>query len=704
MRRPPVSLLSALALGLLISSCTPDPTPDTLANKSLSMGQQLTLDVSQDFAGTWSLKSKPAWLQVNPQGGKGKVSFTVTADRAKATPVEADQASLSGAIELKWTGGTASSPQSGTATWTVAADQFKLTGRVLEGAAVQGLDVSAQRQQVANVDAEPRGVIVKYHANVNAVSSAGLTTQAGRRASVRGEAALTAAGVKVQSRRDLSGQTASLAVSDVPAALRALRADPNVEYAVPNAILRTQQVQAQQVQLAQPVLPTDQYAGLQWPFRLLGYPAVWRDMESGAYVNPVTVAVVDSGVRYDHPDLAGQMWLPSEGALDLLPQYVDTKLTIGNGDGDGVDTDPTDPTVAGRQTESHGTHVTGIIVARWGENAASCAGCSATGVVGATYKANVKVLPIRVIATNGYATEADAALAVRYAAGLPITVEGQVLTNPHPAKVINLSLGGEMSATDAQPMCEEIQNARNAGALVFAASGNSNTTTPFYPANCPAAVAVGSVTLSGGSAPKRALYSNYYPAVQLSAPGGSGIYVDYTTYNGATLNDKPFPDEVFSTGWNFEKNEPEYVGMAGTSQATPQVAALAALMLSKGVTTDAESTLARLTATATDLGAAGRDDMFGYGMINPVSALGAPAISDTFGLRLQNERGMSFQPAVDALGRFQAYLGDGTYGVTAGRDQNGNGVYGESNEPHQTKFATIGPEATSVDVGDLQPQ
>ena len=95
-------------------------------------------------------------------------------------------------------------------------------------------------------------------------------------------------------------------------------------------------------------------------------------------------------------------------------------------------------------------------------------------------------------------------------------------------------------------------------------------------------------------------------------------------------------------------------------------AALAALLLSKGVTTGAEDTLARMVETSTDLGEPGRDPRFGHGMINAAAALGAPAVSDALGLRLQSERGLTFQPPLDALGRFTAYLGDR---LTASREQ-----------------------------------
>lgn len=690
----PVSFLAA-SLVLWLVACTPQTTPDTLADANFALKAQLTGVYRQEFSGSaWSVVSRPAWLQVSPVAGSGTLNLTVTADRARATPLGADQPQLSGEIQVRWNGGTTDHPQSGTATLTVTADQFQMNGRVVNNVAAQGLDVMTSTPLNAGLPATSRGIIVKYRAASTAISAQQLSTDAAQRS----KSTLKAAGLSVRAARKLDAHSALLHVQDTQAALKALRADPAVEYAVPNAVMSAQG-------LAQPVVAADQYAPLQWPFKLLGYPAVWRDMEGGAYSKAVTVAVIDSGVRFDHPDLAGQMWGRTEGALDVLPHYTDEAGTLDNGDGDGADTDPTDPSTPGRTHGSHGTHVTGIIVARWGENGpAPCAGCSTSGVVGAAYLANVKVLPIRALDVQGQTDVAEIVDSLHYAIGLPVTLDGTAYVNPHPAQVINLSLGGSMTDAEARPLCDAIQEARSAGALVFAASGNNFDNTPFYPANCPAAVAVGSVTLSGGSAPKHAIYSNYYPAVQLSAPGGSGAFVDYSTYNGGTLNGNPFPDDVFSTSWDYVKNQPSYEAMAGTSQATPQVSALAALLLAKGVTTDAETTLQRLVATATDLGKPGRDDYFGYGTINAAAALNAPAISNAFGLRMQNERGLSFQPALDALGRFTAYLGNGTYTVVAGTDSNGNGVYGEAGEATAQRTVGLGTDAPVVSLGTLTPQ
>ncbi|WP_102126586.1 S8 family serine peptidase [Deinococcus planocerae] len=687
-------LLGLVTATLLLSACA--QTPTSVPPRTVDLGTRLSVPAVRGFAGRWTVEEVPAWLTVSPLKGTGDVRLTVTADRARATPAAADQPKLSGQITVTWQHGE----ESGRTTWTVTADQYTLTGRVVDAARIQGADVGTRAAKTSAPTTEARGVIVKYRSAAAQSVALGRSGGVGLSEAARERTRSTLARLNVppSSRRDLGGRAVRLETRDVEGALRALRADPNVEYAVPNAVLRAQAVAA-------PVVPTDEYAGLQWAYRLLGYGSVWRDMEGGAYTRPVTVAVVDSGVRYDHPDLEGQLYGPGDGALDVLGFRAAAPDSAGydNGDGDGPDPDPTDPDTPGRTLGSHGTHVSGIIAARWGEIRQACPECSASGVVGASYRAPVKVLPVRAIDASGDAEIADVALAVRYAAGLTVTLDGQTYTNPHPAGVVNLSLGGEVNAEAAQPLCDAVADAARAGALVVAAAGNGYGTAPYYPAACEGAVAVASVTLSGASAPERASYSSAYPQVALAAPGG----VDpqgATFFGGGTLNGQPFPDLIFSTEWDYVGDGPVYLAESGTSQAAPQVAALAALLLSKGVTTGRADTLARLAATATDLGAPGRDDQFGFGMINAAAALGAPAVSDTLGVRVQDARGNAFQPALDALGRFNAFLPDGTFRVVGGRDRDGNGVYGETHEPRAEREATLGPTRTSAAVGDLSPQ
>ncbi len=453
-----------------------------------------------------------------------------------------------------------------------------------------GCSAIAARPQSVN---GARGVIVRYRSDAAAHRAQALSVGSG------------------------AGRTVLLATDDVEGTVARLSQNPEVQYAVPNVVLHKTASEA-------PVVPTDQYASLQWAYPLLGYGAVWRDMQDVPYPNAVTVAVLDTGVRYDHPDLQGALLRPGEGALDVLSTCSGGTP---NGDGDGPDNDPTDPSTPDRTEGSHGTHVSGIIAASWGTFPAPCDTCSTSGVVGAAYTAPVKVLPVRVLdAPSGNGDENSIALAIRYAAGETITLEGRAYTNTHPAQVINLSLGGPISAAGAQPLCEAVAAATARGSLVVAAGGNDGETAPYYPAACPGAVAVAAVSL-GDTTPIHTYYSNTYDEIALSAPGGS----DRTFHNGGQFGGAAFPDEILSTSWNYTDNIPAYEAEFGTSQAAPQVSALAALLLSKGVVpmgTGAPAALTqRMEDTATHLGDPGRNPEFGYGLINAAAALNAPNVT-----------------------------------------------------------------------------
>lgn len=718
---------SLLALGLLsvVLVACPQPTPpvvkppeevSSLKDQVVPLGTGQSSTVQQAFGGSWSIEGLPAWLTAAPMSGAGNLNTTFTGHRRAAAPTSASQPALSGTVKVNWKSRDGLS--TGSVTLSVSADLYKLTGRVQDslsslGAAdvhapVLGTQHSAQgapvRVQGIRQPA-PRGVLVIYRS-----AAARLRAQ---RAGPVGEL------------REVAPQVASLRTADVAGSIARLRAQPDVADAVPEAVLSAtdlgqpvQQVPPspgpgsalgpQQV-LSAPLNPTDEYAPLQWAFRLLGYPAVWRDMQRQPYTRPVTVAVLDSGVRYDHPDLQGRLYGPGDGALDVLGYVRNSAGAViyDNGDGDGPDTDPTDPATPGRTDISHGTHVTGIIAASWGSFAPPCADCSGSGVVGAVYTAPVKVLPVRVLdAPNGDGGVGDIALGLRYAAGENVTLsDGKTYVNPHPAQVINLSLGGllnpgtEEGAANIQVICGAVARATTLGALVVASGGNSGGTLPNYPAACPGAVSVASVTLSDGPAPVHAYYSDSYQQVALSAPGGQ----PGSTYNGGVLRGVPMQDLILSTGWDYAKNQPGYYLEAGTSQAAPQVTALAALLLSKGVAATPAQALDRMLATATDLGEPGRDSTYGVGLINPAAALGAGAVSNALGLSVQDSAGRSYLPALDSVGRFTAYLPDGAVRVVAGRDSNGNGLAGETGEPRAETSVALGPDQVSFDVGTLTP-
>ena len=431
----------------------------------------------------------------------------------------------------------------------------------------------------------------------------------------------------------------------------------------PNVTLRAQQA------AAAPWTPGDELSPMQWEAPRLGLGTLLTD-RTGEYGTPITVAVLDTGVMTTHPDLSGRTW--PDGAMDFVGDP-------GNGDGDGPDPDPTDThDLHGRTIGSHGTHVAGIIAARHDGPGPQ------TGIVGRTVAAPVTLLPVRVLDQNQNGTLADFLTGLRYAAGLPVTVNGRTYTNPHPAQVINASLG--VPASEAYPdsirmLCDGVTEATLAGALVVAASGNHGTVgDPMYPASCPEAVSVAGVTLDAQGAWVRAPYSNANAQVTLSAPGG----FPGTSHNGQTVAGERVPDLILSTDWDRVNDRPVHAFRAGTSMAAPTVSAVAALVMSKGVARTPAAVRAHLQRTATDLGPAGPDAATGAGLVNVTAALNLtappppPPATVTPGVTVTLQgAGRTYTPAVtgnDRDGyRYRAHLAPGTYVLTGGVDANADG-------------------------------
>jgi len=220
------------------------------------------------------------------------------------------------------------------------------------------------------------------------------------------------------------------------------------------------------------------------------------------------------------------------------------------------------------------------------------------GSVGIAYGA--KVMPLRVLGQGG-GTDADIMQAMLYAAGLSNS-SGTVPAQK--ADVINMSLGGYGSSTAFQSVVDQV---RAAGVIVIAAAGNDNTSSLSYPASYNGVVSVSAI----GPTQARAYYSNFGSMVDVTAPGGdqsggttNGIY--------STLGSDSTGSIVLTYGY-----------YQGTSMATPHVAAVAALMKEANPTmtpADFDAYLASGNITD-DLGTAGRDDYFGYGMINAAKAV-----------------------------------------------------------------------------------
>jgi serine protease len=284
----------------------------------------------------------------------------------------------------------------------------------------------------------------------------------------------------------------------------------------------------------------------------------------------VVVAVVDTGVRYEHPDL-----LSVAVGGKLLPGYDMTSDPDMANDGDGRDSDPSDPgdwvtqaelsqrgspffrcTTSPERSSWHGTQVSGLIAA-----------LTNNGIGMAGTAPGVRVLPVRVLGKcGGY--DSDIIAGLRWAAGLSVP---DVPANPYPARVINVSLGGEGACSPAYQ--EEVDEITAAGTVVVAAAGNSSGHAVATPADCRGVIAVTGLRHVG----TKVGFSSLGPEVAISAPGGNCVN---TAANSPCL----YPILTATDSGETVPVSPTYTDSfnisVGTSFSAPLVAGVAALALS----------------------------------------------------------------------------------------------------------------------------
>ena len=286
----------------------------------------------------------------------------------------------------------------------------------------------------------------------------------------------------------------------------------------------------------------------------------------------VVVAVLDSGVRFDHADL-----LRVGAGGNLLPGYdMIGDVNVAN-DGSGRDADPSDPgdwvtqadidqvggpfqgCPSGAEPSSwHGTQTAGLIGA-----------LTDNGVGMASVGRTVRVLPVRVLGKCG-GFDSDIIAGMRWAAGLSVA---GVPANATPARVLNLSLGGAGACSAAYR--DAVAAIIEAGSVVVASAGNSAGHGVASPANCPGVIAVAGLRHVGS----KVGFSDLGSEITLSAPGGNCIHIGpgqpclypiLTTTNSSTT--APFAaDSVYTDSFN---------ASVGTSFSAPLVAGTVALMLS----------------------------------------------------------------------------------------------------------------------------
>jgi serine protease len=319
------------------------------------------------------------------------------------------------------------------------------------------------------------------------------------------------------------------------------------------------------------------------------------------------IADVDSGVRFDHPDLLRAGFDSSQAGFGgrLLPGYdfVSQDLNAGNSaplgtflianDGDGWDPDPSDPgdwidstdlknatvfPAKNCSTESsswHGTRVIGVLGALTNND---------TGIAGMTW--NPYLLPVRALGKCG-GMDSDIITGIEWAVGMPIN---NVPDNPYPADIVNLSLGGTGGGciSDYQSLITQLTSM---GVLVVASAGNESGPVDI-PANCSGVLAVAGLRNVG----TKVGYSSLGPEVGIGAPAGNCVNttagspclrsIDTTTNEGATTpGANSYTDQINSN--------------LGTSFSAPIVSGIAALMRAANANLTPTQIIARMKASAT---------------------------------------------------------------------------------------------------------
>ena len=321
--------------------------------------------------------------------------------------------------------------------------------------------------------------------------------------------------------------------------------------------------------------PSDPMFSRQWGLHKIRAEQAWSVNDgTGALI-----AIVDTGVDLEHPDLASK-----------LVVYPDSDFVDPSGSCKGGATKTC--TQDGPQDENgHGTHVAGIAGASTGNG---------IGVAGTAPGA--QLLPVRVLNGNGKGSSRGVAAGIRYAVDKGV-------------HIINLSLSfpgaeGEQARLTGQlrPIYEALDYAAGKGVVAVVSAGNDSFPVCTEPAAAPNVLCVGASDRND----LRAYYSNG-DATQarnfLLAPGGEGGL----DCRGDVVS------TYLSTASRSCSKDAGFESLFGTSMAAPFVSGVAALLAAEGLTS--QEIVSCILRTTDDLGTAGRDAVFGYGRVNAFRAV-----------------------------------------------------------------------------------
>ncbi len=334
-------------------------------------------------------------------------------------------------------------------------------------------------------------------------------------------------------------------------AVRLYEAQPNVEYAEPNYILRS-------AGTPNDALFVDRQ---QWYYDLIEAPAAW-DVETGDA--SIVVAVLDTGIDVSHPDLKDNLWT---NTAEIEGNGIDDDNNGCLDDSHGCNfVTGADPSCRYREEtpnneieddNGHGTFVAGIVAA---------GGNNQIGVTGTAPQ--VTIMPVKALDCTGSGTTAGATAGILYAARSG-------------ADILNISFGGE---NDSATLRNALQEAHDVfGTVIVASAGNEGRGQVTFPARYEEVI---SVSASNRRNPDtKAPFSNWGPEVNVTAPG-----VDIVSTVPRRFCDDP---------WPCVGNQP-YAEGSGTSFSTALVSGAAALILSHTPTMTTAEVAEQLTSTALD--------------------------------------------------------------------------------------------------------